>query len=199
MRLDDIEIRKMHPSEAEKVAEVDSYAYQNDPIPLVIYQSNSEEARKTREKNLIGMYTNNPQETYVALLQYKVIGLIRSFPCTGLFKQLEYAEGEHEHILNNKIEELTQEQRQKWWYMTMKKHDLQTPHSHVGPFAVLPEYQGKGVGSKLFEEYLKRNTGTTCYLETFTETNAEFYQKRGYALIETDDVLGLKGYFLRKD
>ena len=199
MKLDDIEIRKMHASEAEKVAEVDSYAYQNDPITVAIYQFNSEEARKTREKNLIGMYTNNPQETYVALLQYKIIGLIRSFPCTGLFKQLEYAEGELEHFLNNKIEELTKEQRHKWWLLTMKKHDLQIPHSHVGPFAVLPEYQGKGVGSKLFDDYLKRSTGTTCYLETFTETNAGFYQKRGYTLIETDDVLGMKGYFLRKD
>jgi len=46
MKLDDIEIRKMHASEAEKVAEVDSYAYQNDPITVAIYQSNSEEARK---------------------------------------------------------------------------------------------------------------------------------------------------------
>ncbi len=102
------------------------------------------------------------------------------------------------HILNNKIEDLTHDQRQKWWLMTMKKHDLQTPHSHVGPFAVLPEYQGKGVGSLLFEDYLERTKGT-LYLETFTESNAGFYQNRGYTLIETDDVLGMKGYFLRKD
>ena len=197
MNLDDIVIRKMLPTEVEIVAKVDSIAYQNDPIIVAIHQSNSEEARMKREKNLIGMYTNNPQETYVASHNDKIVGLIRSFPCLGLFKQLEYADGEHEHILQNRIEDLTHEQRQKWWLMTMKKHDLQVPHSHVGPFAVLPEYQGKGVGSLLFEDYLGRTKGT-LYLETFTDSNAGFYQKRGYTLIETDDVLGMKGYFLRK-
>ncbi len=199
MKLDEIHIRKMEPSEAEKVAKVDSYAYQNDPITVTIFQSNKEEARQKRETNLIGMYTNNPQETYIALDQDRIIGLIRSFPCTGLFKQMEYKDDEQEQILSKDISDLSFELRQKWWLMTMKKHDLQVPHSHVGPFAVLPEYQGLGVGSLLFNDYLIRTMDTLSYLETFTEVNAGFYQKRGYSLIETDDVLGMKGYFLRKD
>lgn len=196
--MDDIKIRRMLPSEAEKIAEVDSYAYQNDPITVAIYQSNSEETRKDRMKNLIGMYSNNPQETFVALHNGIIIGFIRSFPCTGLFKDLSYSEGEYEYITSHKIEDLSFEQRRKWWLMTMKSHDLDIPHSHVGPFAVLPEFQGKGVGSKLMEDYFSRLEGVS-YLETFTATNARFYEKRGYKLIETDEVLGMKGYWLRRD
>ena len=45
MKLDAIEIRKMYPSEAEKVAEVDSYAYQNDPIPVAINLTAKKPAR----------------------------------------------------------------------------------------------------------------------------------------------------------
>jgi hypothetical protein len=138
--LDEVEIRRMLSSEAEIVAEVDSYAYQNDPIVVAIYQSNSEEVRKKREEGLISMYTNSPQETFVAVYKEKIIGLIRSFPCTGVFKDLSYSEGEYEHFTNSKLEDLAPEQRRKWWYMTMKINDLKTPHTHVGPFAVLSDY-----------------------------------------------------------
>ena len=34
----------------------------------------------------------------------------------------------------------------------MLSHDLDIPHSHVGPFGVLSEFQGKGVGSMLIED-----------------------------------------------
>ena len=196
--MDDIKIRRMLPSEAEKVAEVDSYAYQNDPMTVAIHQSSSEETRKKRENSLIRMYSNNPRETFVAVYEGKIIGFIRSFPCIGLFKDLFYLEGEYEYIMSHKIEDLSFEQRRKWWLMTMKSHDLDVPHSHVGPFAVLPEFQGKGVGSKLMEDYFSRLEGVS-YLETFTATNARFYEKRGYKLIETDEVPSMKGYWLRRD
>jgi GNAT superfamily N-acetyltransferase len=197
--MDDIDIRRMQPSEAERVAEVNSYAYQNDPITVAIHQSNSDETRKDRKRNLIKMYSNNPQETFVALHDGVIIGFIRSFPCTGLFKDISYSEGEYEHITSHRIEDLSMEQRRKWWLMTMKSHDLEFLHSHVGPFGVLPEFQGKGVGSKLMRDYFSRLEGVPSYLETFTSSNASFYEKRGYKLIETDEVLGVKGYFMRRD
>ncbi len=194
--MDGIEIRRMLPSEAEKVAKVNSYAYQNDPIVVAINQSNSEETRKKQERQLTGMYTNNPQETFVAIHEGKIIGFIRSFPCTGLFRDVSYSEGEYKYITSHEIEELSVEQRRKWWLMSMKEHDLDSPHSHVGPFGVIPEFQGRGVGSKLIEDYFFRLEGVHSYLETFTVTNARFYEKRGYELIVTDDVLGMKGFWL---
>ena len=78
----------------------------------------------------------------------------------------------------------------------MKKHDLQTPHSHVGPFGVLPEYQGRGIGSMLMEDYFGRLDGVPSYLETFTSVNASFYVKRGYKFIVSENVLGMTGYWL---
>jgi predicted N-acetyltransferase YhbS len=80
----------------------------------------------------------------------------------------------------------------------MKKNDLKTSHTHMGPFAVLPEYQGKGVGSKLFQNYLSKLKGISCF-ETFTEENAHFYEKRGHKIVTVDEVLGIKGYWLRRD
>jgi len=195
----DVEIRRMKPSEAESIAKVDSYAYQNDPLTVALLQSNSEKARQSREQRLIQMYTNNPQETFVAVHEDRIIGFIRSFPCTGLFKDLSYGEGEYDQITRKQVWELPADLRRKWWLLTMKKHDLQTPHSHVGPFAVLPEYQGKGVGSLLMEDYFSRLNGEPSYLETFTSPNAHFYLKRGYKFIITDTVLGMTGYWLLRE
>lgn len=199
MSLDFVEIRRMLPSEAEEVAKVDSYAYQNDPLTVALQQSNSEKARRNREQNLINFYTNNPQETFIAVHKDRIVGFIRSFPCSGLFKNLSYEEGEHENIISKQVWELSPETRRKWWLMTMKKHDLQTPHSHVGPFAVLPEYQGKGVGSLLMEDYFSRLDGVPSYLETFTSRNAHFYLKRGYKFVVSDTVLGMTGYWLIRE
>jgi GNAT superfamily N-acetyltransferase len=145
------------------------------------------------------MYTNNPQETYVAVDEDSIIGFIRSFPCTSLFKELAYDEGEYEQVTSKQVWELPADLRRKWWLMTMKKHDLQTPHSHVGPFGVLPEYQGKGIGSMLMKDYFERLDGVPSYLETFTLVNAGFYVKRGYRLICKDSVLGMTGYWLLRE
>ena len=195
----DIEIRKMLHSEAELVAKINSITYQNDPLTVALLQSNSEKTRQTQEQNLLQMYTNNPQETFVAIHDGRIIGFIRSFPCSGLFKNLSYSEGEYEEVIKNNIWELSVEQRRKWWFMTMMKHDLDTTHSHVGPFGVLPEFQGKGVGSLLMEDYFSRLDGFPSFLETFTSSNAHFYVKRGYKLVVSDDVLGMKGYWLLRE
>jgi GNAT superfamily N-acetyltransferase len=61
---------------------------------------------------------------------------------------------------------------------------------------VLPEYQGKGIGSRLID-YLKRITGTKRLLVgTWADATwaIEFYQKRGFKLMRDKDAL-LKKYW----
>ena len=81
--------------------------------------------------------------------------------------------------------------------MCFKMHDLETFHSHVGPFGVLPEYHGMGVGSLLMEDYFSRLEGVPSYLETFNTGTARFYEKRGYEVVATEDLLGVTGYWMR--
>ena len=83
--------------------------------------------------------------------------------------------------------------------ITCESHDIDVPHSHVGPIVVLPEFQGKGVGSKLMEDYFTRLNGGVSFLETFTESNVRFYGSHGYLLVATDFILGIKGYWLIRD
>ena len=90
-------------------------------------------------------------------------------------------------------------QRWKWVKKACESHDLDTSHSHVGSIAVLSMFQGKGVGSMLLEDYFSRLDGGVSFLETFTESNSHFYENRGYRLVAADFVLGVKGYWMKRD
>ncbi len=58
------------------------------------------------------------------------------------------------------------------------------PHLRLEFFGVEPSRQGSGVGSALIEHGHRRadELGLFCYLETFTERNVRFYDRRGYRL-----------------
>ena len=152
----EITIRRMQPSDVEAGAEIDSYAYLSNPGAIFLYGGNGEKERKIQEKSRIALYTNNPRETYVAVHKGKIVGVIRSAPCSGdFFSRFPYSEEEHTNFASQKIEQLSFEERLKWWMMTWEKHDPATPHSHLGPIATSPEFQRQGIGSKLMKDYIR--------------------------------------------
>ena len=200
--MNEIEIRRMQPSDVQEVAEVDSYAYLNNPGTLIMYGGNSEKERKLLEKAKIKLYTNNPQDTYIALNKGKIVGLLRSAPCTGdMFSSTPFSMEEHTYFSSKKIEQLSFEERVKWWRMTWQRRDPVSPHSHMGPWAVSPEFQGHGIGSKLMKDYLARidQSETPSHLETNLLVTARYYMKYGYKLVETDHVLGADFYFMWRE
>ena len=59
------------------------------------------------------------------------------------------------------------------------------PHLRLEFFGVLPERQGTGLGTALIEHGHRKadQLGLPCYLETFTERNVRFYERRGYRVV----------------
>jgi ribosomal protein S18 acetylase RimI-like enzyme len=86
------------------------------------------------------------------------------------------------------------------WISTWSKHDPSEPHSHLGPIAVEPEAQGRGVGSMLMDKYCAELdlSGVAGYLETDRPENVEFYGRYGFVVTETAPVLGVETYFMRR-
>ena len=196
LRMETIEIRRMYPDEAAQVNYVKSSAFQSNPMFEVIYQSCGEDLRKILE----GLYSNIHPDTFVAVHEGRVIGCIRAVICTGeRHSGHSCSEVEYKYITNQKIEELSIEQRWKWVKKACESHDLSVSHSHVGSIAVLPEFQGKGIGTLLMKDYFARLDDVPSFLETFKESNARYYVNRGYRLVATDFVLGLKGYWMKRD
>jgi len=76
------------------------------------------------------------------------------------------------------------------------------PHLRLEFYGVDPGAQGRGIGVALAEHGHRRadELGLPCYLETFTEKNVRFYERRGYAVIRTFTVGdGVPVYAMRRE
>lgn len=75
-------------------------------------------------------------------------------------------------------------------------------HLRLEFYGVDPDAQGRGIGVALAEHGHRRadELGLPCYLETFTEKNVRFYQRRGYRVSETFTVGdGVPVYAMRRE
>ena len=59
------------------------------------------------------------------------------------------------------------------------------PHMRLEFFGVTPAAQGAGLGTALIEHGHRRadQLGLACYLETFSEPNVRYYERRGYRTV----------------
>jgi ribosomal protein S18 acetylase RimI-like enzyme len=75
----------------------------------------------------------------------------------------------------------------------LHKRLMPDPHWYLLALGVKPEFQGQGIGGRLLAPMLARldREGALAYLETQTEQNVTFYQRRGFHVVETVDWQGL--------
>ena len=79
---------------------------------------------------------------------------------------------------------------------------MSEPHLRLEFFGVDPDAQGRGIGVALAEHGHRRadTLGLSCYLETFTQRNVDFYEHRGYLVVATYHVGdGVPVYALRRE
>jgi GNAT superfamily N-acetyltransferase len=84
----------------------------------------------------------------------------------------------------------------------MHKALMPMPHWYLMLIGVAPTWQGQGIGGALLQPGLAHADieGLPCYLETGTESNVQFYQKHGFAVIIEEDVPGGIHYWgMRRD
>ena len=74
------------------------------------------------------------------------------------------------------------------WLDVWARHDLDRPHSHLGPLAVDAHLQRQGLGSRLINHYTDAldSAGETGYLETDKRANVTFYERHGYVVTDRD-------------
>ena len=86
------------------------------------------------------------------------------------------------------------------WTGAWASRDPVAPHWHLGPVAVAPEVQGRGIGGIMLEEVCARLDAycMPSYLETDKRENVSFYQKFGFAVTGEADVLGIRTWFMSR-
>ena len=84
------------------------------------------------------------------------------------------------------------------WLSTWAKIDPPTPHWHLGPLAVTPSWQHRGVGTQLMEYALNKGSGESLYLETDKLTNVGFYEGFGFSVLATPSILATPGWVMMR-
>ena len=86
------------------------------------------------------------------------------------------------------------------WTERWATHDLAEPHWHLGPVAVDPHLQRKGIGTALMIEYCTRldRANAVGYLETDKAENVKFYGRFGFQTIVQAPVLNIPNWFMRR-
>jgi GNAT superfamily N-acetyltransferase len=87
------------------------------------------------------------------------------------------------------------------WLKVWEAHDLDEPHSHLGPVVVDREMQGRGVGTRMLIEYTQRldAAGEVGYLETDKDVNVPFYERHGFVVTGEAQVIGVPNWFMRRE
>jgi ribosomal protein S18 acetylase RimI-like enzyme len=87
------------------------------------------------------------------------------------------------------------------WFSAWASRDLDRLHSHLGPMAVDPHFQGNGIGSAMLAVYCRGldATGLVSYLETDKADNVRLYQRFGFAVTDEADVIGVTNWFMTRD
>lgn len=82
----------------------------------------------------------------------------------------------------------------------MKRHDLQVRHWHIGPVAVEPDMQGRGIGKQLMSAICLKidQEREVAFLETEKPENVRLYEKFGFEVIEEDRPLGVTQWYMRR-
>lgn len=83
-----------------------------------------------------------------------------------------------------------------WWLASWRKLDSRSPHWHLGPLAVAPNWQGRGAGRQLMEKALTLAGDALCYLETDKPENAAFYSSLGFVVQRQQPLLGCTCWYM---
>jgi predicted N-acetyltransferase YhbS len=73
-------------------------------------------------------------------------------------------------------------------------------HYHLGPVAVEPALQGRGIGSAMMAVLCTRLDASRemAYLETDTPPNVRFYERFGFRVVGQVEALGARTWFMRR-
>jgi GNAT superfamily N-acetyltransferase len=90
------------------------------------------------------------------------------------------------------------EERLTHWMRALHEHEPTWPHWHLGPVAVEPGFQSRGIGRKTIVALVEqvKAEGLAACLETDKPANVRFYESVGFELVDEVDTFGNVTWFM---
>jgi predicted N-acetyltransferase YhbS len=193
----EITISMLKSNEYGEAAELLSRAFINTPFTGAIMGEDTPKNRNLLKMGFRSMLAKRPGEKFVAKDGEKIVGVIRMVKWPQCQDSIPRGLEKVPMLLfARKIAKKFFQSRSVW-----EAHDPKKPHWHIDPIGVLPEYQGKGVGSRLMEHFCKRvdSENLPAYHETDQPKNVRFYEKFGYKMILKEQNVGLPNWYLWRE
>ena len=190
-----VTIEKYNGSIIGELSYVIVEAMQTNPLHLVAFGAPAEKSRNMQIELfslLLGMPSCNLfiariEEQIVGVMNYYLPGKCQLSPIKtlSLFPRLS-------SILGYQLIPVLR------WKKTWARQDPKAVHLHFGPLAVLPGFQGKGIGSAMLSHFCEYADGLNLlsYLETDKEENVSLYKRFGFRILHTVILLGVTNWFM---
>ena len=193
-----MELLTMEQGEEAQAAAVLSIAMLDNPLHRAVLQGKGENERQRIEEMFLEMLTKRAHQVIVARTEREIIGVLRYQGCHD-----ENASPSREPIKDalNETSLIDTDSRIAYWLDVWDEHDPPQRHQHLGPVGVLPEYQGRGVGSSMMEMFCEEVDAISepAYLETDKLVNVGFYEKFGFRLTGETILFDVENYFMWRE
>ena len=82
-----------------------------------------------------------------------------------------------------------------------EKREPKERHWHLGPVGVEPALQGMAVGGRMMERFCAQmdHEGGMAWLDTDRVENVRFYERFGFVVEDTAEVIGVPNWFMRRE
>lgn len=181
-----------------ELASVVAEAMATNPINMAVFRLPQERSKLMQSKLFSLLFSMPACNLVVARQNDKVVGVMNYYEpgeCQMPFSKMIRYVPKLVQILGPKLPRVLK------WKAAWEKHDPTNPHLHLGPLAVLPDHQGKGIGSQLLRQMcsLSENSKLPIYLETDKEENVALYERFEFRIISEDTVFGVKNWFMWRE
>ena len=192
--MEQISIGPLQESELPEAVAVSTRAYSTNPLGLAVYREhrNKERYEEAAYRQLFG---HMPGQVFIAKKDEHVVGVMRmvEWPHCQIPLNIKWRELPVMLIILRGLAIRMLTAMRVW-----SKHHPREPHWHLGPIAVVPEMQGRGIGSQLLEHFCRHvdQVGQAAYLETDRPENVPLYERFGFSVTEEAPVLGVRNWFM---
>ncbi len=186
-----ITIEPMRPEEIPAVSALMAKAYYTTPLPIAVLGTNLRIYEEFMRFNLERL----PGQTFVAKDDGQIVGgmkMVEWPDCQLPPEKMQPMLPQMKKILKGRFFKVME------WMPAWAKLDPKQPHWHFGPFTVLPERQGQGIGSQLLTYFCERvdEQGAAAYLETDQAENVRLYKRFGFKVTSEAQVIGVPNWFM---
>ena len=193
------QIRSMSPGELETVCEVIGLAFADNPSTLANVKGDRAKARKVmREAVRVAKFGRSWSHALVAVDADKVVGALNA----AQWPHCQPGTLEKIRTAPSMLRIMKGALPRAFTMMTRREaHDPHEPHWHIGPVGVMPDLQGRGIGTALLELFLSSTdaTGSPTFLETDVDRNVALYENLGFEVVAQEDIIGVSTRFMWRD